>query len=342
LVLAGISVALVVAALALALDPRPEGSRTMSGILGSRAAFIETSLRMLATAPWFGVGIGRYYGLSGRFMPQSIYWFFFHENAHNNFLQIAAELGLVGLAMFVWFLGAAAARLIASVKVNPADRLLIGSVAALGAFIVTWLTSHPMLVPEVAYPFWLLLGVAIARADIVLQSATVPAIPESPIERVPTRWMRLSAAVGIVILIASVAPRARREAAALNLAETSFGFYDWEMEDGQRFRWTSRQATFFVPGAARELQVPLRALHLGRNQASTSVYVAVGGRTVDCVTLPDYQWTTVRLRLPRLANAPDFQRIDLITSPAWSLASAYDGPADIRILGVQAGEATTE
>jgi hypothetical protein len=40
--------------------------------------------------------------------------------------------------------------------------------AGVAAFIVSWLGGHPLLVPEVAYPFWLALGiVAGAASDII-------------------------------------------------------------------------------------------------------------------------------------------------------------------------------
>jgi hypothetical protein len=231
--LIGVPIAIAIGALMIALDPRPEGSRTMLSIVRSRAAFIETGIRMIATAPWFGVGIGRDYEMSGQFMPQSIYWFFFHENAHNNFLQIAGELGVIGLAAFLWLLWAAALRLVAGWKANPGDRLLIGSAAALTAFVVTWSTGHPMLVPEVAYPFWILLGVAVARADGDAQPPSAGRVRVVSPGPVFPGAVRVLTALGIVVLIASVTPRARREAANLNLANASFGFYDWE-EQGDR------------------------------------------------------------------------------------------------------------
>ena len=90
----------LIAALGLALDPRPSASRSAAKMMTMRGDFMVTGLRMMASAPVFGVGIGRYFETSGRFMPSSIYWFYFHENAHNNFLQIGGELGLVGLAAF--------------------------------------------------------------------------------------------------------------------------------------------------------------------------------------------------------------------------------------------------
>ena len=76
--------------------------------LGFRAEFAATGLRMGAARPVFGVGIGRYYTLSSEFSSPRLRATYPHENAHNNFLQVLAELGVVGLAAFVSVLGLAA------------------------------------------------------------------------------------------------------------------------------------------------------------------------------------------------------------------------------------------
>src|SRR5205823_5142970 len=160
--IAGVAIvaAAVLVALASGLDPRPL-QRPES--LSRRADFMITGLRMVASAPVFGVGIGRYFEMSGRFMPDSIYWFYFHENAHNNVLQIAGELGVVGLGTFLWLLGAAAARIVRAVRQQPEAALLIASAIGAAVFVTTWLTSHPLLVSEVAYTFWIVLGIALAQ-----------------------------------------------------------------------------------------------------------------------------------------------------------------------------------
>jgi O-antigen ligase len=324
---------LVIVAIALGLDPRPSfASRSASRILSMRADFMITGLRMIASAPIFGVGVGRYFELSGQFMPQSIYWFYFHENAHNNFLQIGGELGLVGLAAFVWLLAVAAIRLARGVRADPRDRLLLGAVVALGAFVATWMTSHPMLVAEVAYPFWMLLGAALARADGNVQQT----VSRSNVAQ-PFRAANVMVAAITIALAVSVPFRANREMAAIDLGRFDFGFYDWE-GDPERFRWTSRRATFFVPLNARELHLRLRARHLGANTAPTEVSIAIGGRTFNRVVLADDNWVTVSMRLPLVVEDDHFRRIDITTEPTWSPAVLFGGRSDVRVLGVQMGE----
>lgn len=334
--MAAAAVALLVA-LALGLDPRPSASRTASHMLTMRADFMITGLRMMRSAPIFGVGIGRYFDLSGQFMPASIYWFYFHENAHNNLLQIGGELGLAGLAAFLWLLIAATLRLARGLRADPGDRLLLGAAAGLGALVITWMTSHPLLQHEVAYPFWILLGVALARADGNAQTAAAAA-PAS-------RRLRPPLALAVVTLLAllalavSVPLRARQATAATDFATQTWGFYAWEGTGPDRVHWTSRTATLFVPPGAHEFRLPIRALHIGTNVGPTAVTIAVGGRPFHRLELANNDWVSVRLRLPPAPRGA-FQRIDIITEPTWSPAAIYGGRSDVRVLGVLAGEAT--
>ena len=55
---------------------------------------------MIDARPLFGVGVGQYYRTSPQFLSPQLAWTYGFENAHNYFLQIGGELGLVGLGLF--------------------------------------------------------------------------------------------------------------------------------------------------------------------------------------------------------------------------------------------------
>jgi hypothetical protein len=130
-----------------------------------RWMFLETTSRMLQAHPLFGVGIGQYLRWSGHFSSPELRAFYPRENAHNNFAQIAGELGLAGFAAFVAVLAVSLLGPGRSRRGYPEAMPMLAGVAA---FIVSWLGGHPLLVPEVAYPFWLALGiVAGAASDII-------------------------------------------------------------------------------------------------------------------------------------------------------------------------------
>ena len=65
-----------------------------------RKEFALTAVRLVASRPFFGVGIGDYRIASGEFTSERLRAGYPNENAHNNFLQILAEVGSIGFAVF--------------------------------------------------------------------------------------------------------------------------------------------------------------------------------------------------------------------------------------------------
>lgn len=131
-------------------------SATASLAMDIRWEFLKTTWRMIRAHPLFGVGIGQYPQWSGSYSSPALIAIYPRENAHNNFAQVAGELGLVG---FVAFLAILAICLWPAIRSRDAPPALVPVLVGVTAFIVSWLGGHPLLVPEVAYPFWLALAV---------------------------------------------------------------------------------------------------------------------------------------------------------------------------------------
>ncbi len=284
--------------------------------LGLRFQFVETALRMWAARPVFGVGIGEFYLLSRRFMAPELGWRYAFENAHNYFLQIAAELGIVGLALFVWVLSAAW-RQIWNTQ-SRRDPVVIGATAGLAAFLITCLTGHPVLVREVAYPFWMTLGLAVALADphrqpIEETGATLSA-------RSFAQYRGLVMAAALVVILGTVPFRAQP---LPNPLSTS-GVYDWERDaNGERVRWTQDYATILVPSNAVAVDLPLRA------PQPAGIDLAIDGTQVLAVRL-DNTWRTIRIVLPPAPIETPYRRVDLRAYPTPTIGG--------RVVGVQLGD----
>ena len=108
------------------------------------------------------------------------------------------------------------------------------------------------------------------------------------------------------------------------------GLREWEEDPpGTFFRWTNGRATFFVPAAASELTLPLRAVFPGPNGGPTTVDVRSDDRWLATIALNDpAAWERPRLPLGRSASRRRFRRIDL-------RVNRVVGPY---ILGVMTGE----
>ena len=306
--------------------------------LRRRVEFAATGLRIWATAPVFGVGAGRYHGLSTRFMsPWLLDFYPSGANAHNNYLQIAAELGAVGLAAFLWLLAAAGWSVWRAARNRPhLDPLMVGSAAGTAAFLAASLTGHPLLLGETAYPFWIVAGVALALASRQDPPASAPA-------PAPARAKRL-ALIGwtIVPVFLLVTLPVRIDGAAHTLMRANArdgldglgGVFGVEIERSgdPPFRWTGPRATFFTPRDSALVLIPLRAPH-AQPDRPVAVDIAVAGRRIMRVPLRDPAWVQVAAPLGGPPRSNGFQRVDLIVDPLWAPRDRRNG--DPRTLGVQ-------
>src|SRR5262249_50915512 len=131
-----------------------------------RRGFVETSLRMIRDRPLSGVGVGQYFEMSALFLPPFLAWTYGFENGHNNFLQLAAELGVIGLAALTWFLAAVLWHGWQAWVDAPRRLSLLGCGAGVVSLLATCLTSHPLLTDEAAYTFWMVLGLVVALGPV--------------------------------------------------------------------------------------------------------------------------------------------------------------------------------
>lgn len=276
------------------------GTQQSAGVATTvRLEMAATSLRMTASRPSFGVGIGSYYARSGEFASPELLEIFppaVHENAHNNFLQILAELGLIGLGVFLWLLVKAAMMCAAWIRADTRDPIRWAVVTGLLAFVLSWLGGHPLLIDEPAFSFWLLLGSACASGAWVASAAK-------------TNRIRGSITALIVAIAVSVPFRVTSQRADFNLEHRGIGLSAWQAAlDGVRFRVGGHSSTVFMPTDATVVTVPLRAAN-AHETVNVSLYL--DERPADVVSVPGDRWTRVPLLMPQSTSGAKFRRLDL-------------------------------
>ncbi len=262
----------------------PEGRNASSdAALNARIELAQAGLKLAREQPVFGIGFGRFYAESERYADQ-------RENAHNNYIQILAESGVTGLLLFL-------AVIVFAMRqswrcANPPSRALLFGI---GAFLITCLGGHPLLIGGAAYPFWMALGLAAAP------SARQEAVPRA------VRAVAAAAAIAFVVTLPFRAAAAVREA---DVEHASSGFSKWQRaEDGSRYRWAGGRSTFFITSSARAVRIPLRR---GPDAPpSIEVRIFLDGREADRALLNEGEdWRLVRLAFMRQVEAR-FARIDL-------------------------------
>jgi len=259
----------------------------------TRVPLWKAGVRMMATDPLFGVGVGRFYDLSPNYAASvlAVIWRP-RENAHNNFVQTLAELGVPGLMFFVFVVGGA---WIASARAARTDRDW-SLPASIGTFLLTCLTGHPLLVIEAAFPFWTVVGLAASRGAG---------------HAAPTRrWPAIAAACVIAAYAVSVPPRAMTALKNANRQNTSVGLSAWQREGENRFRWADTRSSFYYAASGRAISIPLRP---GPDApAEIAVRVYFDGQEAERARLQAGQdWQVVRIVRPPQGSDAAFFRIDL-------------------------------
>jgi len=125
----------------------------------------QASLQIVRDFPLFGVGLGCWPEIFPRYRPapwSPIFW----NAAHNDYVQLAAETGLPGVGLLIWFFWLAVRRVPARVKLMRAEvaPLLAVCVAGICGAAVHEFFDFPLQIPACALLFTVLLGTAVRLA----------------------------------------------------------------------------------------------------------------------------------------------------------------------------------
>jgi len=344
----------IAAALAVQIERHPTYTAT-----GFRQQFVMSSFRVIGTHPYLGIGPGRYFRDSPNFLAPQLAWSYGSENAHNNFLEIATEAGILGFFLYAaWFAGALALPLRALGR-NPRDWRLLGCTTGVVAFLGTCLTGHPLLVPEVAAAFFFQTALAaslggsallnaVRRVEVMAGSSPAKAghhrddfgsvrLQADQSTRMAIPWRALTA-VGTIAFAVLPAWTLEKPLVPVHLEEVDGMYYaDGGMAEGVPFRWTRKYASVYVPANARVVILPLRSPLAGITKEPTLVQITSGGITLVNVDVGD-TWKYVTLSLPQPDPPLQVSRINLRSNHTALVSQLVPGSTDQREVGVQVGD----
>jgi O-antigen ligase len=131
-----------------------------------RAAHWLAGVRMFAAHPVLGVGIGNYAAAYPRYHPRG--WYAPLGHAHNYYINIAAEAGIVGLGAYLLLGGSALWYSYAALRRVPDGVLYASILGVLGALTATYFHNlfDVLYVHGLAALFGLLVALVPASANI--------------------------------------------------------------------------------------------------------------------------------------------------------------------------------
>ncbi len=130
--------------------------------LGSgRWGFWKEAVHIIHDYPWWGSGINTYSQMGARY---KINW---GGYPHNSYLQLTAELGVLGLGTFLWMIAAFYFFLLKKIKEVPRGYLraaLIGVLASFSAYLIQSFFDTTFYSVQLSVLMWLMMGVMVAGA----------------------------------------------------------------------------------------------------------------------------------------------------------------------------------
>ena len=231
-------------------------SRLLSSSSSGRFAYWEVALEAAADRPLIGNGAGTF-GLSWARDRETARLFV--REAHSVYLEMLAELGVVGLALLLTALTTIAVSLVRRARRGATDEALW---LALFAASVAW-SLHAAIdwdweLPAVSLPVFAIGGAALGRAQ-----GRVRTRPARPLRRTVARWALAAACVAVAVYSARLAIAAARLDAAVAAAECG----DCETAEGRArasLRWLDQSGPYVVlasclrnsrPAAAKQAMI---------------------------------------------------------------------------------------
>ncbi len=116
-----------------------------------RLNYWKDTLEIIKAKPLTGVGVGNFN------LPQCRY-------THNSYLQIWAEMGVLGLISFLWLMIVSIKSGVENIKQSNYKKEIISLITASSVFLIHNLIDFTFFLPEVSLIWWMILGATFAEA----------------------------------------------------------------------------------------------------------------------------------------------------------------------------------
>jgi len=145
-----------------------------------RISIYSNTINMVRHHPFIGVGANTFSKNYGKYRTESAEKYAYTPDgiyAHNIYLQMAGEIGLLGLAAFIFFLFLIfknVASSYAKLKDGYLRAVLLSLFAGILAFLVNGLTETSLYNARVAIVFWYLIGISLSLNRIGIEKRDNP------------------------------------------------------------------------------------------------------------------------------------------------------------------------
>jgi len=170
---------------------------SQSSSIKRRIATWKFTVLMIKDHPLFGSGIGTYkyntLRYQAKFFEQgdnrSLYPHGFADKAHNEYLQLWAELGIVGLVIFIWLMVSYfgyGLKMLRKIEDEYRQGIIIGLMGTVVAVLVDGLFGFPLHLPATVVLFWLALALTVAVSKNKANAEEINIVQKDSIREIKT------------------------------------------------------------------------------------------------------------------------------------------------------------
>jgi len=231
--------------------------------LSGRTGLWRSALAMARDRPFLGWGLGTFNAVyDTRVAVDDPDWTITHATAHNLYVMVAAERGLIGLAALLTLLGAAALALRGPLAGSGGERrMALGLGGSLVGLAVYGLVQYVPYVRALHWLIWMILGCVASLA--------------------PARRAGRGALAGLVaVAIALACVRLVATPAPPGIGDREYGYHALERDADRTWRWTTGRTGQRLRWQGQTLVLTLANGHPRPSRHRPEVRVRWNGRTV--------------------------------------------------------------
>jgi len=262
---------------------------------------------MVEDFPLWGVGIGEFnFALqkySSIFIPYKEATF----TPHNYFLQISAEMGLIGLYSFLWILGTIFIKMFQGAR-EKWDFVKLGLWFGIVGFASTFWGDCYLWNIEMQLLFWLFIGLLFVDVDNTETEETQT--HPNPFDK------KLLIGLSLILLIITPLQIYHKFQFSF-LPERTVGLYkEVFKEEGREYRWGEKVVLIPVDIKGKYVNIPIRFGNPDIREKPVKVEIYIDKKLVDSLEFNDHRWHILRHSIKDTRGPEIFVKIK--TSRTWN------------------------
>jgi O-antigen ligase len=273
--------------------------------LNSRIHIWKPSIQMVEDFPFWGVGIGEF----NFALPKYTYDYNWSKendfHPHNYFLQIAVEMGLIGLYAFLWILGTIFIKGLHIIR-GKQDFVKLGIWFGIVGFVLTFFGDGYLWNIEMILMFWLMIGLLFVDEE------------RNEMAQTHRKSFDKKLLIGLSIILFLTTPFQIHQRSQISfLSKRSLGLYEEKFKDGEReYEWGEKVVMIPLEVKGKWINIPIRFGNPDIQKHPVKAKIFNNREIIDQLDFKDNDWHTLQYSIQNMKGSEIFLKIEV--SRTWN------------------------